>query len=123
MMQAPVIQGRISYADGVRIGLPKQPRRGQAMIDRATGITYIWIDEPGLGDLGFWGALLGAVAGPLLGLFSGGPKPDNAAREMLQQQQGQIASLQQEVGSMSFFDKKTIFVVALIGLAALFAFK
>lgn len=119
----PTIHGRLSYGDGIRIGLPRHPRRGQAVRDTATGITYVWIDEPGLGDLGFWGALLGAVAGPLLGLFGGGPKPDNTARQMLQQQQGQITGLQQQIESMSFFDKKTIFIVALIGLAAVFAFK
>lgn len=120
----PTIQGRLSYGDGVRLGLPRHPQRGQAVRDTATGITYVWIDEPGLGDLGFWGAFVTAIAGPLLGLFGGGgPKPDNAARQQLQQQQGQITGLQQQIDSMSFFDKKTIFIVALLGLAAVFAFK
>lgn len=125
MTQAlPQIQGRLSYGDGLRIGLPVQPRRGQAVRDTASGLTYVWIDEPRLGDLGFWGAFISAIAGPIMGMFAGGgPKPDNAARQMLQQQQGQIGALQQQIDTQSFFDKKTIFIVALLGLAAVFAFK
>ncbi len=116
--------GRLSYGEGLRIGLPAKPRRGQAVRDTATGVTYVWIDEPGLGDLGFWGALLGAVAGPLASLFGGGgPKPDNAARQQLQQQQGQLQNIQQQVEAQSIFQPKYVFLFGVMALAVAMGFR
>lgn len=122
---APTIRGRLSYGDGLQLGLPRQVWKGRTVTDTATGISYVWIDEPGgLHDLGFWGAFVSAVAGPLMGLFGGGgPKPDNAARQMLQQQQGQLSQLQQTVEAQSFLNPRNVFLLAIVGLAAVMAFR
>lgn len=118
----------IPYHTATRIGFPARPHKGQ-VVRSSDGRIWVWTHEAGQGlngldDLGQWAEAIGLGVSFISKLFGGGgPKPDNAARQELQGQQAQIASLQQQVAGMSFFDKKTIFVVALIGLGALYAFK
>jgi len=83
-------------------GAPLYPRPGQRWTDPKTGITFEWMqpeDVDGLGDLGFWGALLGAVSG-VAGLFGGGGKKEKqqlAEAEQVIRQQDEIIRQQQAI--------------------------
>jgi hypothetical protein len=106
-------------------GFPASPPYGQIVVDQ-TGRVWVWPHHPGqgLGDLGQWVEAVGLGVSLISKLFGGGgPKPDNAARQMLEGQQAQIQSLSEQVAGQSFFDKKSVFIFALLGLGLVFAFK
>lgn len=120
------IAHKLDYQNALRYGFPTAPHHGETVLD-TKGRVWVWIDAPqaGMGDLGFWGALISAVAGPLLSLFSGGgDKQKQELMQGIQQQQQQIDQLSQAVAAEQAsgkIDKKTLFLMALALLAFMYA--
>jgi hypothetical protein len=79
-----------------RYGFPPTPRPGQIVRDTA-GTVWQWFPDEGgqLGELGFWGAILGAATG-IIGAFkgSGDKKKLQEAEQIIQQQQAYIQQLE-----------------------------
>ena len=116
----------IDYSEALRLGFPANPKAGQRVLT-ADGRVWVWPHQPGQGlsDLGQWVEAISAGVG-LLGKifgFGGGPKPDNAARAALQQQQEQMAHLQAQVDEQSLLQPKYVFLFAVAGLALVMAFR
>jgi hypothetical protein len=88
------MNAKLDYHTAVSVGFPRSPRTGQRIVD-SRGVVWQWFDDDsGLGALGFWGALVSAIAGPILGgIF--GKKSDDSARQALQQQQQYLDQLKQ----------------------------
>lgn len=108
-----------------RRGFPPRPQPGQKVF--SDGVFWVWypLDEPqeglsGLGDLGFWGAFVSAVAGPIMGLFGGG-KGDKEARQAIEQQQSEIDRLKEELAAKpdSIWNKKTLTIAGLVIIGAM----
>ena len=79
-------------------GFPARPHEGQRVIDPVTGVVFKWMgNSDGLSDLGFWGALIGAVTG-VASLFGGGK--NKQAEAAIQEQQQVIAAQQKQIESL-----------------------
>jgi uncharacterized protein HemX len=112
-----------------RRGFPRNPSPGMRVRDPKTGLVFEWIEpEGGMGDLGFWGALLSAGVGLVGGLFGGGKKEKQQleqAKSIIEQQQQQMAEMQAQLekrGSFNltkFIKKNQLFLVALLGALVL----
>jgi hypothetical protein len=125
MKQSDEMAATIEYSKAVALGFPVRPSPGQ-MIRTSDGRIWVWPHEAGKGlhDLGQWVEAIGAGVSFISKLFGGGgPKPDNQARATLQQQQLQMQHLQEQVDAQSFFNQKTVFLLAVVGLAVVMAFK
>lgn len=114
----------------VKRGFPMNPRPGQSV--QYGGKIWVWFPPPvatGLGEdfdgLGFWGALVSAVAGPVLGLFGSKKKGVSEAeaqaavdRARLEEQ---LKAAQQPRGAEAIFNKKTLpyWTILILGFVAL----
>jgi len=96
----------IDYQRARSLGFPARPRPGQIVYDPRTRIAWKWYDDnlEGLGDLGFWGALIGAVATLGTSLLGGGGKSKKEA-EQLKQANDQLA--QQNAQLQAALDAKS----------------
>lgn len=80
----------LSEEGAARRGFPDDPRPGERRIDPVSGEVFTWFEEEnGLGDLGFWGALVGLGSSLLGGLFGGGKSKQQLeqAKQTIEQQQ------------------------------------
>lgn len=121
---------KILTADAARrYRFPDDPKPGQVIRTR-DGRLWMWfppgVFDGNLGDLGFWGALIGAASSIFGGVFGGGK--DKAARQAVEEQQQQIAQLQQQVGDLyakreGAIGKKTLMVIGFAALGLLMMFK
>lgn len=90
----------LSHQTAIKRGFPVHPRAGERVVDPSTGLTFTWVEEDGLGDLGFWGALVGAISG-VSSLFGGGKKGMKEVGQTLKSQQDLIAAQQQEISRIT----------------------
>lgn len=114
----------LDYSRAVALGFPTRPKPGQ-MVKSNDGRVWVWPHDEGqgLGDLGQWVEAIGLGVSFFSKLFGGGPKPDNAARQALAQQQQQMSHLQEQVDEQSIFQPKYVFLFAVAGLALVMAFR
>jgi hypothetical protein len=112
-----------------RRGFPPRPRIGQRVVDQS-GVEWHWFppemaDGLAGGGLGFWGAFVSAVAGPLVGLFGGKKKGVSEAEAQAAVDKArleeQLAAAQQPRGAEAIFNKKTLpyWTILILGFVAL----
>lgn len=126
----PAISHLMTAQGAIRRGFPSSPTPGQAI--RYDGKVWVWfppqIFETGLSDfdgLGFWGALVSAIAGPVMGLFGGKKKGVSEAEAQAAVERArleeQLKAAQQPRGAEAIFNKKTLpyWTILILGFVAL----
>lgn len=87
---------KLTPQGAIRRGFPINPAPGQRIVDPQTGLVFTWMGAgEGVGDLGFWGALISAAIGIGTSLFSGGGKKE--AQKALAEQDAIIKQQQQMI--------------------------
>lgn len=105
-----------------KYGFPADPKPGQWVVD-TKGTVWMWYPPDalgGLGDLGFWGALIGLGTSLVGGLFGGNKskKEMEQAKQIIEQQQAQIAALEaKQKASQGFLTKKNVILIGFVLVA------